>query len=287
VQPGDEVELSNKAFLAYCYFHRHHSKAIEVDYSCVNVDGLPMYPQYEVPESSPFMSTCHTGRFDGKMLWIHHSHDASLWPSQGLGMLNNVKRERGDAWQDHFALRWTENAEHVPPSMAASPPGRHNTTWLIDYGPHIEQGLVDLAQWVEHGVRPADTTFTYRDGKVTLAPTAAERGGVQAVVQARANGAVRAEVKVGEPVTLTMHADVPPGQGTIIGAKWDLDGSGSYAIVHEVDGTQSSVDFSITHTFDTPGTYFATVLVESNTDGDVDAVARRLPNLAAARVVVS
>ena len=286
VQPGDEVELSNKAFLAYCYFYRHHSNAIEVDYSCLKVDGVPMYPQYVVPESSPFMSTCHTGRFEGKMMWIHHTHDASLWPSQGLGMLNNVKKERGDAWQDYFALRWTENAEHVPPSMAASPPGRHNTTWLIDYGPHIEQGLLDLAKWVEDGVRPDDTSFGYRDGKVTLAATAAERRGVQPVVTARANGAVRAEVKVGEPVTLTMYAEVPPGKGGIVTAKWDLDGSGAYPISHEVDGTQAAVEFTITHTFAAPGTYFATAYVESHTEGDTAATARRLPNLAAARVVV-
>jgi hypothetical protein len=287
VQPGDEVELSNRAFLAYCYFYRHHSNAVEVDYSCLKVDGVPMYPQYEVPLSSPFMSTCHTGRFEGKMMWIHHTHDASLWPSQGLGMLNNVKRERGERWKDYFALRWTENAEHVPPQMAASPPGRHNTTWLIDYGPHIEQGLVDLARWVEDGVRPDDTSFTYRDGKVTLATTAAERGGVQAVVRATANGESRAEVKVGEPVNLTMHAEVPPGKGTIIAAKWDLDGSGDYSIVHDVDGSESSVKFSITHTFDRPGTYFATAYVESHTEGDASATARRLPNLSAARVILS
>jgi len=287
VEAGDEVELSNKAFLAYCYFYRHHSNAVEVDYSCLKVDGVAMFPQYEVPVSSPFMATCHTGRFEGKMMWIHHTHDASLWPSQGLGMLNNVKRERGDAWQDYFTLRWTENAEHVPPSMAASPPGRHNTTWLIDYGPHIEQGLVDLGRWVEQGVRPEDTVFDYRDGKVTLAATAAERRGVQPVVQARANGAIRAEVKVGEPVTLTMHAEVPPGKGGIITAKWDVDGSGSYPLVHAVDGTQASVELSVTHSFDRPGTYFATAYVESHTEGDVQAEARRLSNLAAARVVVS
>jgi len=287
VQPGDEVHLSNRTFLAFCYYYRHHSRAVEVDYSCVQVDGVQMYPQYELPLSSPFMSCYHTGRFEGKMLWIHHTHDASLWPSQGLGMLKNVKRERGDAWQQYFALRWTENAEHVPPGMAASPPGRDNRTWLIDYGPHIEQGLVDLARWVEHGVRPDDTSFEYRDGKVTLAPTAATRGGVQPVVQALANGGVRAEVKVGEPVTLTVHAEVPPGKGTIIAARWDLDGSGDYSVSLDVDGAQPAIQQSITHTFGTPGVHFATVLVESHTEGDVHAEARRLPNLAAARVVVS
>ncbi|CAB4835241.1 unannotated protein [freshwater metagenome] len=46
------------------------------------------------------------------------------------------------------------------------------------------------------------------------------------------------------------------------------------------------MEFTITHTFAAPGTYFATAYVESHTEGDTAATARRLPNLAAARVVV-
>lgn len=287
VEPGDQVLVSNRAFLAYCYFHRHHSEAVEVDYSSLRVDGVPMYPQYELPEMSPFMATCHTGRFEGKMLWIHHTHDASLWPSQGIGMQRNVRRERGDMADEYFCLRWTENAEHVPPGMAASPEGRHNTTWLVDYGPVLEQCLLDLAAWVEDGVRPNDTAFEYKDGKVTLPPTASERGGIQPVVDVTVNGGKRIEVSAGTAVTVDVHAEVPIGTGTIVGVKWDFDGSGDYAHSSPVDGTSASVRCSITHTFDRPGTYFATALVESHRDGDVAAVHRRVPNLGAARIVVS
>jgi hypothetical protein len=287
VEPGDQVFVSNRAFLAYCYFHRHHSEAVEVDYSSLRVDGVPMYPQYELPEMSPFMATCHTGRFDGKMLWIHHTHDASLWPSQGIGMQRNVRRERGDRADEYFCLRWTENAEHVPPGMAASPEGRHNTTWLVDYGPVLEQCLLDLAAWVEDGVRPNDTAFEYKDGKVTLPGTAGERGGIQPVVDVTINGGKRIEVPAGTAVTIDVHAEVPSGTGTIIGVKWDFDGSGEYAHSSPVDGLSAAVSCSITHTFDSPGTYFATALVESHRDGDPTAVHRRIPNLGAARIVVA
>jgi hypothetical protein len=41
-----------------------------------------------------------------------------------------------------------------------------------------------------------------------------------------------------------------------------------------------------THAFDRPGTYFVTAMVESHRQGDVHATSRRIPNLAAARVVV-
>ena len=51
----------------------------------------------------------------------------------------------------------------------------------------IEQSLRDLVAWVEDAVVPAGTSYTFRDGKVTLPATAAERGGIQPVVRATAN----------------------------------------------------------------------------------------------------
>ncbi len=288
VEPGDRVHLSNRAFLAYCYMYRHHL-ADDAAYDSLRQAGRPIYPQYEIPESSPFMGTVHTGLFEGKMLWLHHTHDASLWPSQGIGMRNNVRRERGDAADDYFCLRWTENAEHVPPRQAASPPGRDNKTWLIDYHPVLEQSLADLQRWVEDGVRPAETTFEYDDGQINLPPSAAERGGIQPVVNVTANGGSRADIAVGDTVTLTVRAEVPPGAGTIIGVRWDFDGAGAYPHRHgrdEVDGSATAVELSVTHTFSVAGTWFPTALVESHRDGDVDATARRIPNLASARVMV-
>jgi len=287
VQVGDEVHVDNHALLAYCYAYRHHLTRQEVDYSCLRVDDIAMYPQYDIPEMSPFMGTVHTGRYDGKLLWVHHTHDSSLWPSQGIGMKRNVERERGADAPKYFRLRWVENAEHVGPSMAASPPGRNINTFLIDYQPYIEQSLVDLALWVEDGVEPVDTAFEYRDGKITLPSTAAERGGIQAVVAVTADGSSRAEVNVGDEVTLRVVAEVPAGAGSVIAVKWDLDGSGTYPIAHDVDGRSARIDLTTTHRFDRPGTYFATAMVESHRDGDVTASCRRIPNVAAARVVVS
>lgn len=286
VLPGDEVHVDNHAFLAYCYAYRHHIHEWR-EYDFLRVDGKPVYPQYEIPEMSPFMGTVHTGRYEGKLMWVHHTHDSSLWPSQGIGMKNNVEKERGDEAAKYFCLRWVENAEHVPPGMAASPPGRNINTFLIDYQPYIEQSLVDLAAWVEQGVEPVGTNFEYQDGKVTLPPTAAERAGIQAVVKVTANDGARAEVAVGEDVQLRVEAEVPPGTGTVISVKWDFDGSGTYPFAHDIDGSAARVDLKTTHSFDRPGTYFVTAMVESHRDGDVKATSRRVPNLGAARVVVT
>jgi len=257
------------------------------EYQFLMLDGKPIYDQYEIPEMSPFMGTVHTGKFEGKLMWVHHTHDASLWPPQGTGMETNVKRERGDQADQYFRLRWTENAEHVPPGMAKSPPGRNNNTWLIDYQPVIEQCLADLADWVERGIEPAGTNYELRDGSIVLPDNAAERGGIQPVVKVTANGAVRTEVKVGHEVTLAVAAEVPSGAGSIISVQWDFDGSGTYPESSKVDGSSATAALSITHRYDRPGTYFATALVESHRHGDVNATSRRIPNVASARIVVS
>ncbi|MCU1346318.1 MAG: hypothetical protein JWL70_2584, partial [Acidimicrobiia bacterium] len=153
--------------------------------------------------------------------------------------------------------------------------------------PVIEQSLQDLVDWVEHGIKPAANSYQYHDGLVTLPDTAAERGGIQPVVHVTANGGKRAEVAAGEPVTLRLEAEVPPGAGTLVLAEWDFDGSGSFPFRHqEVDGSAAKADVTTTHTFDRPGTYYVTARVESHRDGDTNARSRRIPNLAQARVVV-
>jgi hypothetical protein len=287
VVPGDDVYLDNHAFLAHCYFSRHHVTD-EAKWDHYKVDGKPIYPQHPLPANSPFMGVAYSGQYQGKLLWVHHTHDASLWPSDGVVYRAQVLRAQGDeAAARKFRIRWTENAEHVPCEFVPSMPTRSSNTWLIDYRPVIEQSLADLAKWVEDGTEPAGTSFEYAEGRVILPATAAERGGIQPVVGVSANGGQRAEVKAGEPVTLTVHAETPPGAGTIIGAKWDFDGSGTYPFVHgDVDGTTSDVTLTTTHAWDRPGTYFATCLVESHVGGDAHATSRRLPNLASARIVV-
>jgi Tannase and feruloyl esterase len=288
VLPGDEVQLDNHAFLAHCYYSRHHVTD-EAKWDFYKVDGRPIYPQHELPPNSPFMGVAYSGQYEGKLLWVHHTHDASLWPSDGMVYPAQVLRAQGqEAAARKFRIRWTENAEHVPAECVPSMPHRSSATWLIDYRPVIEQSLADLATWVEDGIEPAGTSFEYADGKVSLPSAAAERGGIQPVIQVSANGGPRAEVKTGQEVTLQIHAETPPGAGTIIAAAWDFDGSGAYPFVHsEVDGTATQVTLTTTHAWDHPGTYFATCLVESHVNGDTHATSRRLPNLASARIVVS
>jgi len=288
VLAGDDIHVDNRKFLAFCYFHRHHVME-EAQFDTLRVDGLPIYKQHPVPLMSPLMGVSYTGHYEGKLLWIHHTHDSSLWPSQGIIYEGAVLGTQGpEGAEERFRLQWTENAEHIGPAMLPSSPLRASNTWLVDYNPIIEQGLFDLVRWVEDGVAPESTTYEYVDGQVRLPATAAERGGVQPVVRVTADGGVRTDVRVGSPVTLEVHAEVPPAGGTLVSVQWDFDGKGTFPFTHpEVDGTQTEITLTTTHTYDTPGTYFATAMVASHRDGDVSARHRRLPNLASARVVVT
>jgi len=287
VKAGDKVRVDNRPFLAFCYYYRHH---ISDDPICdfLRIDGKPIYPQHAVPLASPLMGVPYCGQYEGKLMWIHATHDSSLWPPQGLTYKRAVEQAQGlEGAQENFRIRWTENAEHTPPMMVPMQPNRSAANWLITFQGLVEQSLKDLIDWVEQGIDPASTQFTFSDGKINLPKSAGERGGIQPVIAVTANGAARIETAVGEKITLEVIAEVPPGAGTIIALEWDFDGKGTYPVKEEVTGTDARMRSMVTHAFDTAGTYFPTARVTSHRDGDCAAVTRRIENLAAARVIVS
>jgi hypothetical protein len=287
VVAGDEVHIDNRAFLAFCYAYRHHISADPM-FDFLRVNGEPLYPQHGLPLQSPLMGVPYSGQYEGKLMWVHHTHDSSLWPTQGVIYGQAVRKAQGaQRAAQRFCMRWTENAEHISPAFMASSPSRATSTWLIDYMPIIEQSLVDLCNWVENGIAPIGTRFTFADGKVTLPPTAQERGGIQPVVSVRANGGSRAAVRAGTPVTLDVEGEAPPHAGTIIGVEWSLHGDGQFAAESGIDGKSAAVKLTKTHKYDKPGVYFATARVTSHVEGDLRAQHRRLVNVASARVVVT
>lgn len=286
VEVGDRVRLDNHAFLAFCYAYRHHISDNPLN-DFLRVDGRPVYPQHGVPAQSPLMGVPYSGQYSGRLLWIHHTHDASLWPPQGVIYKRAVENAQGPkAAREKFRLQWTQNAEHVPPMLLPSCAERATSTWLINYMPIIEQGLADLAAWVEQGVPPAETAYVFADGKVSLPSSAKARGGVQPVVAVTVDGAVRFDAKVGQPVTFTAQAEAPEGAGTFTQAQWDLDATGAFALEAEVPPGQTELTLRTTTRFDRPGVYFVTCRVRLNRQGDPTA-RRQLENLASARVVVA
>jgi hypothetical protein len=287
VKVGDEVRVDNRAFLAFNYYYRHHISDDSL-YDFLRVDGQPIFPQHGVPLQSPLMGVPYSGQYEGKLIWVHHTHDASLWPPQGMFYKQAVEQAQGlERAAEVFRLRWSQNAEHSGPGFMPASPTRSNDTWLIENQGIIEQSLVDLSDWVETGVAPSGTNFTFADGKVTLPADAAERGGIQPVVAVTANGSLKAEIKAGEAVKLAVKTEVPPGAGTIVALEWDFDGMGTWPLKNPVTGKDSRLEVSTTHIYDKPGVYFATARVTAHREGDLAATSRLVINLASARVVVS
>jgi hypothetical protein len=285
VKPEDELSIDNRDFLAYGYYYRHHVVTDEF-----TADGIPFYPQDGAIEWPSIWGNDPDGDLHGKVILIHHAQDLYVWPPDMVKFARQVRERKGDDCADSFRFWFTDRAEHIFPPMKDEGPVPVHSSRLVNYTPVIEQAMHDVIDWVEKGIAPAeDTGFEFtKDQAVVLAPTGAERRGIQPVVHATANGGARAQVKVGEPVTLEVQAETPPGGGAIVSIEWDMEGRGDWAVQMDgIDGTKSELSSQTTYAFSEPGTYFPSVRVSSRRDGDVNAKRRRIPNIDRVRVVVS
>ena len=158
---------------------------------------------------------------------------------------------------------------------------------VVTYLPVLQQALRDVSAWVEKGIAPpANTSYRMADGQIVVPATAAARHGIQPVVTIAANGGVRAEVAVGQPVRFTGTITAPPGTGLVVKAEWDFDGKGDYPVSSPVSGKVATAMVRTTYTFSKPGTYFAVLRGYSQRAAAAGTPFARIRNLARARVVV-
>lgn len=286
LRAGDAVEIDNTGFLAAQTYHRHQvpTSDFAVWDQFREPDGRPTYPQRPLILGPLFAAaaagTVQTGRFDGKMIVVASLLDREALPWQADWYRTKVREHLGDATNEHFRLWYVDNALHGDDEIQEHP------THTVSYLGVLHQALRDLSRWVENDVAPpGSTTYDVVDGQVVVPPDALTRAGVQPVVSLTANGASRAEVAVGEAVTLHARAAAPAGGGSVIQVEWDLDGSGSF-VASEI-AANPQVDVEQRRSFASPGTYFVTVRVVAQRDGDRATPYARLQNLARVRVVVS
>lgn len=285
VLPGDEVEIDNRDFLAFCHWYRHHLLPGERGFNRFLMRGRPIHPQRELRRITGNGGGTLLGRFAGRVLSTQFTPDTMVWPIQPATYAEAVQSQ-DDELASRFRIRWIENAENSPPAFF---PKAHPalSTRVIDYSGAVRQSLRDIVAWVEDGVAPVATTYRIDDGQVVLPDRAAERGGIQPVVSATVNGAASAAVAAGEPARLEVTAEVPPGAGAVVKVDWDFDGFGTFPFTDEsVDGTAAAVTLVVEHAFHQPGTYFPAVRVSSHREGDVADTSRRVENLGRVRVVV-
>jgi hypothetical protein len=291
--PGDSVVVDNANFLAAQTYHRHQVPGPEFHAwdQFRGPDGTPIYPQRPMLLGPLFVQatagSLQTGRFEGKMIVVESLWDREAFPWQADWYRGQVQKHFGDRLDDHFRLWYTDHALHGDVSAQEDP------THTVSYVGVLQQALRDLSAWVERGVAPPAST-NYRivdDAQVAVPSTAAARRGIQPVVTVRANGGERAEVAAGARVTFTAVAEVPPGAGTLVAAQWDMDGTGAFPIatpLPRASGGPSGgpVTLRTTFAFPKPGTYFPTLRVVSQRQGDARTPYARVQNLGRVRVVV-
>jgi hypothetical protein len=288
IAAGDQVQVDNSNFLAAQTYHRHQVPG--PDYSVWDQfrgpDGQPIYPQRPMLLGPLFAANAsgsvQNGKFQGKMILIENLWDREAFPWQADWYRTKVQQNLGNRLDDNFRLWFVDHALHGDSTQQEDP------THTVSYLGVLQQALRDLAAWVEKGQSPAQsTTYKMVDGQVVVPPTAAERKGIQPVITVEANGQARAEVAVGEQVTLTARIDMPKRAGSVVAAEWDLDGSGSYGVKADLNETRAPLlTVKLAHRFDKPGTYFVTLRAASQRDGDHDTPFARVQNLGRARVVV-
>lgn len=125
-------------------------------------------------------------------------------------------------------------------------------------------------------------------GQVVVPSTAAERKGIQTVVTVKANGGERAEVVASKPVTFATVVELPPNTGKIVSAVWDFESKGTFSVngLKQGNGLSSNVILTTTYTYSKPGTYFVTLRVASQRQGDAKTPYTLIRNLGRVRVVV-
>jgi hypothetical protein len=290
LKTGDEVVVDNSNFLAAQTYHRHQvpGKEYKVWDQFRNEKGEPLYPQ------GPFLlgpmftrgasGVLPNGKFKGKMIMLESLWDREAFPWQADWYRSKVIENAGDKTNDRFRLWFTDRALHGDLSKQEDP------TRTVSYLGVLQQALLDLSDWVEKGIVPAPSThYEVIDGQVIVPQTATKRAGIQPIVTLKVNGAKRADVKAGQTVTFAAVVEVPPHTGKVVAAEWDLEGAGTFPISQKaISFDKKSGHFSLktTYTFSKSGTYFPTLRIASQREGNSKTPYTRIQNLDRVRVVV-
>lgn len=289
INAGDEVMIDNSVYLASQTYHRHQVPSPDYYvWDQFKAAGKPIYPVRPVPliKNGPIQ----TGRFAGKMIVVQMLMDEAAFAWNADCYRTLVQKALGSRFDDNYRLYFVDHCLHTTQTVWPGDPRPVVTTRLISYAGVIQQALRDLSDWVEKGLAPPpSTSYKMLDGQVLVPVTAAERQGLQPVVEVKANGGVRADVTVGEKVEFTAVIEVPQGAGTVVGAEWDFEGAGDYPVVEKFDFSNNSfvrMTLKTTYAFSKPGTYFPALRATSQRQGAFKTPHARIQNLGRVRVVV-
>lgn len=294
IKPGDEVQVDNSNFLAVQTYHRHQVPGPEYTAwdQFRDASGKPLYPQRSFLLGPLFTrgaaGSIPTGKFKGKMILLGSLWDREAFPWQQAWYHDRVKENLGDQTDNYFRLWYTNHAIHGDASGQLDDPTR-----VVSYLGVLQQALRDLSQWVEKGVEPASSTkYQIQDGQVIIPEKAQERHGIQASVEAKVNGKEQETIQKGVRLNFSGKVELPQSTGKLVYSAWDFDGSGEFKNIVDLsqariseNGTQ--VEFSISYQFDQAGTYYPSLRIATQREGDSSTPFARIQNIDRVKVIVS
>lgn len=272
---GDRVLLDNSDYIALQTYHRHQVPGREYGAwdQFRDEHGKPIYPQ------RPFLvgpiiaqggaGGVQNGTPKCKMIVLESLMDESAFPWQADWYRREVEKNGAQNVEDSFRLWFMDNCMHTDCEEGNGGDHQH----IVSYLGALHQALLDLSDWVERGITPAQTScYTMDGGQVRLPDSANERKGIQPVVHLYVEGQKCAKVNVGETVVFTAEIQTPDGSGVVEKVCWDFEAADIFTeegiVTTENDGQKARA--VVGHVFKKAGTYFPVVKVASNkTPGDM------------------
>jgi hypothetical protein len=284
---GDEVQLDNSNYLAAQTYHRHQvpGEQYPVWDQFKDKEGKPIYPQRSMLIGPLFtratVGSLPIGKFDGKMILLGSLWDTEAYPWQSDWYKARVKETYGDSIEDKFRLYFTDHANHADFKNPGDP------THLVSYLGVIQQALLDVSAWVEKGVAPpAGTSYEVVNGQLVIPNSAAMRLGIQPTIDLKVNNSDIENSKVGEKVSFTASINTPNNAGKIVSVEWDFEGDGSFSYNEKIVEVKDSLELASAYTFSKAGTYFVTLRVATQREGDAETPFTLILNLERVRVIV-
>jgi hypothetical protein len=275
---GSKIRINNRFILAMYFYPRYSNIPGGRSYDQYrNADGSAKYPQRKdisVLANANYRTMggrIETGAITTKVMIIEGRGDNLSWPLFNASYAQQIQRTLGPKANDMMRFYLHDNGRHA---VGGGEPG----IW--------QQSMQDMMAWVEKGIAPPpSTTYAIRNGQVIPPDDAAERHGLQPVMNLTANDLARATVGINQPVNLAAKLEMPPMTGQIVEYNWTIAGTADPMII--VDKPQPLVNVNRTITFDKPGTYVVRLTVNGQRDGLVNPANQTLlPNFKEVRVVV-
>jgi hypothetical protein len=275
---GGKIRINNRFILAMYYYPRYSNiPGVRSHDQYRNADGSPKYPQRKdisVLSHSNYRTMggrIETGAVTTKTMIIEGRSDNLSWPIFNASYVQRIQMTLGARANDTMRFYLHDNGRHA---TGGGEPGI------------FQQSMQDLMAWAEKGIAPPpSTSYTIHSGQVVPPDIAAERHGLQPVMNLTANSVTRATVAVNQPVNLASKIEMPPATGQIVKYNWTIAGVNEAATL--VDQPQPLVSLNRTISFDKPGTYVVRLTVNGQRDGLLaPANQSLLQNFKEVRVVV-